>query len=260
DMRQIKSNGSESIVPHPSPQLNKKISTGERLPCLASSSIVGSEEYRPENRSERSCPSAQEWRGMEYRDRQKTLKDLLSPSSSTIPQLPEYISDYTKSGVIFSSSRIADYTLVPFVLSKSDSSWTLGTQTSFVVSPKYLPKQKAVTGGMRTFEIHSDSECGFLVAYKGNPIGIVGITVDYDTLMVIQLQYVRPIVKSHEGQVERTTGARGAMPLNLTEVMVRTAYEFARASGFARLGIQSGEKNQWTQTVATGHGATNYTI
>lgn len=105
-------------------------------------------------------------------------------------------------------------------------------------------------GNIAVFDIYLDIPTAIGLFYDAIPQALAGfLATDPETLLVYQLQGVRPeIVDKHNCSIGYGS-SWGLEPLDWKKLLVDCAENLARSVGFGRLGIRSGYHNGWTKKV-----------
>jgi len=151
--------------------------------------------------------------------------------------LPNFLQRNAKSGVKLSPKRLNNYSLDPLT--------TEGTNShGYEITWEAENNQD----GDKRFSIYLDSPVGLTLTYKGEPNAVVGFFPnDFDTVMVYQLQGVRPTKIGADGKPIGKSSSRGLMPLNWQKLLVDVIEHIGQKLGYEQIGIQSGDNNSWTK-------------
>lgn len=151
--------------------------------------------------------------------------------------LAQLIKDNTKKEVTLSDKRINDYSLNP--LNTPDSN-ICGMEKKWGSFQKY--------DGSRTkkFSIFLDTPIALGLFYKGEPNAIIGfIAENRQTLMVHQIQGVRPRIFDYKKKISKKGSSRGLMPLNWEDLLVNCVEQLAKEMNFKKTAIKSGYNSKW---------------
>lgn len=142
----------------------------------------------------------------------------------------------TKPGVELSVQRVRQYTLE---VCTTDSFFVCGYDTRWTRSSVPFEKQH---------EIYMDAPVGIGLLYCGKPQAVVAFTpYSHSTLMIVQLQGVRPLKRNDQNQVVWKGHSRSLAPLDWERLLVEYTAAIANEKGFVNLGIRSAYNNKWAK-------------
>ena len=150
--------------------------------------------------------------------------------------LPNYLKQNARTGICLSDNRLNDYSLDPLI-TKGDNS------EGYEITWSTENNQN----GDKSYAIWLDSPAGLALTYKREPNAVVGfLPSDVNTLMIYQLQGVRPKKIGTGGYPIKKMSSRGLMPLDWQKLLVSVVETIGQRLGYSQIGIQSGHNNKWT--------------
>jgi hypothetical protein len=98
------------------------------------------------------------------------------------------------------------------------------------------------------YDVYLDTPIGIGLSYDGFLNSIVSfIPESDDTLMIKQIQGVTSSLYNNETNETRKKSARGLIILDWEKIMVDVVTNFAKETGFSKVGIQSSINNYWVK-------------
>ena len=152
-------------------------------------------------------------------------------------ELPRILQRHAREGVELSQQRLQDYDVYPITPQVN-------------LARGYPDDSRVIRTGKKSqkCEVFLDGPIGFVLSYKDESNAVVGFVLsDVNTLLITQLQGIRPVKPVDDGEPEVRGSARGLMPLDWQNILVGFAEITAKHLGFSRLAIQSGHNNAWTK-------------
>jgi len=136
-------------------------------------------------------------------------------------------------GVEISDKRCEDYSLIPLITKSVNYNGPVEGWWGKEIKRKMI-------------EIYLDSPVGIGLTYKEIPNAVLGLmTTTPSTLMIYQLQGIRPYKIDKNGLAVNRTSSRGLFPIDWKKLMVECAEQVALDLDFDEIGIRSGRNNPW---------------
>lgn len=150
--------------------------------------------------------------------------------------LKKLLQENAKEDAQLSEKRLADYSLHP-----------LTTIENYSHGPEAKWGGRRI-GNDKRYSIYLDTPYGLALTYKGEPNAVVGFFPNaIDSIIIYQLQGVRPDKLDQKEEQIGKSSSRGLMPIDWQKLMVDVVENIAKQLGYSKIAIQSGINNSWTK-------------
>ena len=152
--------------------------------------------------------------------------------------LGRLLQENAKERVQLSEKRFGDYALTPMITQGTDP---VGYEATLGL---YNSENKI---GDKRYSIWLDSPFGLGLTYKKQPNAVIGFfPLSLNTVLISQIQGIRPVIIGKNGLPAGKSSSRGLAPLNWKELLVDVAEDISRKLGYSEIGIQGARNNYWT--------------
>ncbi len=156
--------------------------------------------------------------------------------------LPNLLQAHARKDVQLSNERLTEYSLDPLTTERDlshgyDATWSANN---------YQNEDKR-------HDLWLDSPVGLALLYKRRLNAVIGFfPSEVGTLMIYQLQGVRPTKIGAAGKPVGEGSSRGLMPIDWQKLLVGCIEAIGQKLGYSQIGIQSGHNNEWTRPYRDG--------